>query len=329
MRRPVREVAVVQSPAVLQRPAASSQAGQHQSVSLQHHLPSRSVPPQVGSNLWHTEEGERETRQKKSEILVVFCRISLPLPKKEKCFFSISSANRAGRCWHHNNPWFYFARWFQSRQEADVELIEPAFQGRSLEILHSISEAHQSAHHFSAKTTGMKHVTRRYNMNRHAAFLFFLGSQRICQVSTNPALLMYWQQTCFECLRMNITDVFDSFQSEWYLWLEGVKGEMYVCTACQEYCCVERQCVCVTARITVQLCPTLQRRCTPATQQSSKYIPWNNTATPPLAVHNIWWTAANDWNNPDTGVYWTAGVTGSLACWLWKGETLSSKRMRQ
>lgn len=57
--RPVGDVADVESPAVLQRPAASSQAGQHQSVSLQHHLLPQSTPSQVGSHLWQTD-GDRE-----------------------------------------------------------------------------------------------------------------------------------------------------------------------------------------------------------------------------------------------------------------------------
>lgn len=49
---PVCDVAVVERPAVLKRPAASGQAGQHESVSLQHHLPPQSTALQVRSHLW-------------------------------------------------------------------------------------------------------------------------------------------------------------------------------------------------------------------------------------------------------------------------------------
>lgn len=55
---PLCDVAAVQSPAILQRPAASSQAGQHQSVSLQHHLLPQSTSPQVGSHLCQREKGK-------------------------------------------------------------------------------------------------------------------------------------------------------------------------------------------------------------------------------------------------------------------------------
>lgn len=139
---------------------------------------------------------------------------------------------------------------------------------------------------------------------------------------------MHWQQTCFECLHMNLTDVSELFQSEWDLWLAGVKGEMYVYAASKNLA-ASRANVCVTARMAVSLCPTLRRQCAPAIQKSGKCISWNDTVKPPLAAHNIWWTAANDWNNPNTGVYWTAGITGSQACQLRKREIPSSKKKEQ
>lgn len=55
LRRPVCEVAAVEGPAVLQGPAASNQAAQHQPVPFQHHLLSRSAASQVGSHLWHKQ----------------------------------------------------------------------------------------------------------------------------------------------------------------------------------------------------------------------------------------------------------------------------------
>lgn len=51
LRRPVCDVAVVKGPAVLQGPAASNHAGQHKSVSFQHHLLPRSTASQVWSHL--------------------------------------------------------------------------------------------------------------------------------------------------------------------------------------------------------------------------------------------------------------------------------------
>lgn len=93
----------------------------------------------------------------------------------------------------------------------------------------------------------MKRVTTTTTPTDTKGFPFFFPLwERICQVSTHPTLFLHWQQTCFECLCMNLTDVSDLFQSESYLWLGGArekKGKMYVYTACQECCRGERQCV--------------------------------------------------------------------------------------
>lgn len=108
---PVSDVAVVQSPAVLQRPAASSQAGQHQPVSLQHHLLPRSTPLQVGGYLWN--------RGRMENMLFLFSEKGWMSPawtiepfttikEIQSCSVLCTKTPWWKKYLWHNNVWFYW-----------------------------------------------------------------------------------------------------------------------------------------------------------------------------------------------------------------------------